>query len=417
MRKISGLCAVMFIIGSMSVSGQNTTIHPMQEVIEMVERLTSWGEIYSMDEVEQMIYDHRHDWYATELEPDWEEVKEKFSGRYPGMNLDSLTHRTRFLYFHFLVETYDRKKDKKNRIRELAYLANTYGERWAPNDLTSYARAVIKFDFGYDEDALRWTQMALEKIKKEPQVETRESGGRYIEEKASTLARVLAKIGRKKEALDHIAEAMSFYSTDGLYLERDGTYGRGLYKKRAMSDLFEVMADRGRWLDIEQKTELYKGKVNFEEDKPYWHKVRDTYLIREFTPREADSLMYIGAMYYYTTYVQDTLAWTKPFVEYTEKYGNTDVSSKNQHAWELFTKSNDPAILKKALKWSKETLKEKDDPFLYGYLDTYANLQYKLGDKAGALKTMKTAISLAPDDQKAAFEETREKMKKGDKTW
>lgn len=421
-QKTGFLCAVILMVG-MSMFGQevrpdsDTTADNMQEVIEMVERLNNPRYKSSKDEVDQMIYNYRHEWFRAGLEPDWENIEVKFSELYPKMNVDSLTYRTRFLYFHFLADTYGFEKDKENRVKALAYLANTYGERWAPGDLTSYARDVIRFDFGHDQDALRWTEMALEKIRKEPQVETQESGGAYIEEKYHTLARILAKMGRKEEALKCIVYAMSFYSIDGLYMEADGTYGRGLYKKQAMSDLFEVLIDRGRWLDIKQKKKLYKENIDFAEDKQYWQQVRDQYLAKEFPPREADSLMYMGAMYYYVTYVQDTLAWTKPFVEYVENYGNIDAPHKNKHAWELFTKSDQPEILKKALQWSRESLNDKGDPYRYAYLDTYANLQYKLGDKAGALKTIEEAISLAPDDQKALFKETQEKMKKGEETW
>ncbi|MGS2763123.1 hypothetical protein [Sinomicrobium sp. M5D2P9] len=407
-RKIFGLCALVFMTGSMSVSGQNITTNSKEEIIEMVERFNNPPN--PMNPVEQMVYDNRFDWFEADREPDWIKIKNGFLKKYPEMNIDSLTVRTKFSYFSFL-------DDSENRIKALAYLANEYGERWLPDDLTRYARDVIRFDFGHDQDALRWTQLALEKLRREHQIQTQESGGSYIEEKRHTLSRILAKLGQKEEALKYIAEAMPYYSLDGLYLELDGTYGRGLFKKRAISDLFEVLTDRGRWLDIAQKEALYKGKVDFYKDKINWHRVRDQYLLKEFPPREADSLMYLGAMYYYVSYVKDTLAWAKPFVEYAETYGNIDVTHKNQHAWELFKKSDQPEILKKALKWSSEVLNEKNNPNRYAHLDTYANLQYKLGNKAEAMESIKEAISLAPDTQKAAFIETREKMKKGEKTW
>ncbi|WP_170164488.1 tetratricopeptide repeat protein [Sinomicrobium pectinilyticum] len=410
--KVVGLCTLMFIMVCISASGQDTTTYKMPEIFTKM--LNNPG--YQMDEVDKIAYEHHWEWFGKRA-PDWTAVRTEFSRKYPEMNIDSLTHRARFIYFHILVGEHGREEDQKNRVKELAYLANTYGTGWDPHDLLSYAGSVIKFDFGYDADAFRWIQMALEKIKKMPQVHTPESGGYYIEAKASTLASILAKMGRKEEALKYIAEALPFYSTDGLYLEMDGTYGQGLYKKRAMSNLFEVLADRGRWLGIDQKKVLYKGKVNFKEDKRYWHELRDNYLKKEFPAREADSLMYIGAEFYYRTYVQDTVAWAKPFVEYAETYGNVDAQHKNQNAWELFIKSNQPEILEKALEWSKETLGKKDDPNRYAYLDTYANLHYKLGNTAEALEMINKAIVLAPENQKAAFEETREKMRKGKKTW
>lgn len=402
-QKTVHLCAVI-LMASMSVSGQDTTAYTMPEVFTKMLNSST----YKMDEVVQMAYDHHREWFGSDREPAWEEVRAEFSRKYPEMNVDSLRDRARFAYFQILVSEHGREEDLENRVKALAHLANTYGERWAPDDLTSYARDVIRFDYGHDQDALRWTQMALEKITDEDQLRA---------ERRHTLARILAKMGRKEEALKCIADALPGYPIDDLYMKTDGTYDRGLQKKRAMSDLFEILADRGRWLDADQRKVLYKGKVDFEEDKLHWHSVRDNYLLKEFPARQADSLMYMGAMYYYDSYLSDTLAWIKPFVEYAETYGNIDSQHKNQNAWELFKKSDQPRVLEKALKWSEETLKEKDNSNRYAYLDTYANLQYKLGDKVGALKTIGEAISLAPDDQKATIKETREQIKNGKRTW
>lgn len=52
------------------------------------------------------------------------------------------------------------------------------------------------------------------------------------------------------------------------------------------------------------------------------------------------------------------------------------------------------------------------------YLDTFANLLYRLGDKDQAIKTQEKAISLlTANDKKEDYLATLQKMKKGEKTW
>ena len=51
------------------------------------------------------------------------------------------------------------------------------------------------------------------------------------------------------------------------------------------------------------------------------------------------------------------------------------------------------------------------------YIDTYANLLYKLGKKDEAITWEQKALDLAPEGEKKSYEETLDKMKKGEKTW
>lgn len=97
----------------------------------------------------------------------------------------------------------------------------------------------------------------------------------------------------------------------------------------------------------------------------------------------------------------------------------------NDHAWTAFQLCNDRAILYRALKWSKLSIKLKglDD----GYLDTKANLLYKLGKRKQAIKTEKKALKLNTEVAKKRgkekgvfFEEFSgniQKMKAGIPTW
>jgi hypothetical protein len=65
------------------------------------------------------------------------------------------------------------------------------------------------------------------------------------------------------------------------------------------------------------------------------------------------------------------------------------------------------------LDWSKR-LKDNSDA---AFVDTYANILYKLGKKDDAIALETKAVGLVPDADKSSYQETLGKMKKGEKTW
>jgi len=90
----------------------------------------------------------------------------------------------------------------------------------------------------------------------------------------------------------------------------------------------------------------------------------------------------------------------------------------NDIAWQMFESDSDQKILKDALGWSKRSLELS--PENAHFLDTYANLFYKLGNKKEAIATEEKALLFADkknvEDYKG-LEETLRKMKAGEKTW
>ena len=87
----------------------------------------------------------------------------------------------------------------------------------------------------------------------------------------------------------------------------------------------------------------------------------------------------------------------------------------NGYAWAVLEKSNTKTELETALAWSKESLKMEKDNF--AYLDTYANLLYKLGRKKEAIECERKALALCPEAEKPFYQNTLDEMKKGKKTW
>ncbi|MBE5319824.1 thioredoxin fold domain-containing protein [Pedobacter sp. MR2016-19] len=100
-------------------------------------------------------------------------------------------------------------------------------------------------------------------------------------------------------------------------------------------------------------------------------------------------------------------------LSYMKKYG-TEVTAEmlNSFAWTVFENCKDPDCIAEALSWSKRSVDETQskEP---SYLDTYANLLYKLGKKDQAIAMQQKAVNLVSAENKAQYQVTLEKMKKG----
>jgi|GEM_PF-4159750 len=90
----------------------------------------------------------------------------------------------------------------------------------------------------------------------------------------------------------------------------------------------------------------------------------------------------------------------------------------NENASDVFTRSTDKNVLKLALTWSERALQLSPDNSQF--LDTNANLLYKLGRKKEAVAQEEKAISLINKEDVEGMNkmtETLRKMKAGEKTW
>jgi len=89
----------------------------------------------------------------------------------------------------------------------------------------------------------------------------------------------------------------------------------------------------------------------------------------------------------------------------------------NDVAWGFFEKVTDIKALENALRWSKRSLEIYPDN--HYYLDTYANLLYKLGQNEEAIAKETEALRIGKEakaDTKV-YEKTLVKMKAGEKIW
>jgi len=72
------------------------------------------------------------------------------------------------------------------------------------------------------------------------------------------------------------------------------------------------------------------------------------------------------------------------------------------------------ACLQQALEWSKKSFQKDNNA---GFMDTYANLLYKMGKKDDAIAWETKAMNASPEGERKNYQETLEKMNKGEKTW
>jgi hypothetical protein len=104
----------------------------------------------------------------------------------------------------------------------------------------------------------------------------------------------------------------------------------------------------------------------------------------------------------------------KVMVAYMKTYNNKISDGElNNIAWSVFQNCPDMTCVSDVLDWGKR-LKDNTDPTL---VDTYANILYKLGKKDEAIALETKAKSLAGDTDKASFQQTIDKMRRGEKTW
>jgi thiol-disulfide isomerase/thioredoxin len=102
-------------------------------------------------------------------------------------------------------------------------------------------------------------------------------------------------------------------------------------------------------------------------------------------------------------------------VAYMNKYGATATANElNSFAWTVFQNCPDMTCVSQALDWSKRSFEGHPNA---EFMDTYANILYKLGKKDDAIAWEQKAIDMADEATKASLQPNLEKMKKGEKTW
>lgn len=173
------------------------------------------------------------------------------------------------------------------------------------------------------------------------------------------------------------------------------------------------------------------GIMYDEELKPYFDKdvpapdwAKLTRMIKKKYPILSDQTIEAYQLAYYRV-KRNAPEYEKAILAFMNKYQqNLGDYTLNDHAWTVFIISNNREVMEMALDWSKRSLElvpKTPGSNYVNYMDTYANLLYKLGNKEEAIKWEKSLIEIATNDKKekivAACKAILAKMEKGEKTW
>ncbi|HVS96830.1 MAG TPA: thioredoxin family protein [Puia sp.] len=145
---------------------------------------------------------------------------------------------------------------------------------------------------------------------------------------------------------------------------------------------------------------------------PDWKAIRKS--IAAECPAVADEMTEKAEAVYY----QQKKDWSRfqtSVMDYMKKYGaHASAGDLNNFAWTVFQNCPDMTCVSEALDWSKRSFEGKPNPT---FMDTYANILYKLGKKDEAITWEQKAVDMADEGTKASLQPTLDKMKKGEKTW
>ena len=146
--------------------------------------------------------------------------------------------------------------------------------------------------------------------------------------------------------------------------------------------------------------------------EPDWTKLQND--VAKNYPAQAKEVISHAQVVFY----ENKKDWDKfgpAVVSYMKEYGsNASPEQLNDFAWNVFLNCSDMACVEQALAWSKRSIDNNEEPM---FMDTYANILYKMGKKDEAIEWETKAMNLETSADKSTYEQTLSKMKNGEKTW
>jgi thioredoxin-related protein len=148
---------------------------------------------------------------------------------------------------------------------------------------------------------------------------------------------------------------------------------------------------------------------------PDWNQISQE-IANKYNPDYANRILtWVKVPYYkmkkkYDVYGSSLITYLKEYGEHAEGV------QLNNYAWEIFEYCTNPEDLAFGISCSQRTL-TGNQKLNAGFLDTYANLLYKSGQKEEAITQESKAVELIDASQKPAYQATLDKMKSGQKTW
>ena len=217
--------------------------------------------------------------------------------------------------------------------------------------------------------------------------------------------------------------ANSWLATQSDLFSQDALYLQASFTRKGTDKYFSTFTDHPAEVDkvlapgfAEMKVRnIYLGEVPARQPgdsrPPDWAAFHKKIAAR--LPAQADELTARVKVNYYMG-KKDWPGFEKAIVAYMKTYNDKmTIDELNNIAWSVFQGCPDMTCVSDILDWSKRLKDDNSSAFV----DTYANILYKLGKKDDAIALETKAVSLASDPDKPGLQETLDKMKKGEKTW
>jgi thioredoxin-related protein len=158
------------------------------------------------------------------------------------------------------------------------------------------------------------------------------------------------------------------------------------------------------------------GKIAPDFVEADWKRLKK--MIRKYFSEDVTTKSVFKAKMSWYAQHQNWAGYSKTFFSQLDKYPPKDfdrdaIDLINQGSWLTFLYVNDKNLLNKALGWMEKIIKHGANQS--NWLDTYANLLYKLGHINEAIQWQEKAIKLSPNDKSLSM--TLEQIKKGESTY
>ncbi len=137
------------------------------------------------------------------------------------------------------------------------------------------------------------------------------------------------------------------------------------------------------------ENDLYNTMRNLKDNDSIYNQVKEKLRSRKFSG--ADKIIFNSDLTYYQRWGKNAKFLNLVYNDLDRFYG-TDPDMLNNVAWSVASMSGEDKYLQKALFWSRKSNELKKDP---NYIDTYAGLLHKTGNKEEAIRQEKAAIDLA----------------------
>lgn len=145
-------------------------------------------------------------------------------------------------------------------------------------------------------------------------------------------------------------------------------------------------------------------------DEPDWHLIQG--LVSTQYPDQADEVVAYGKIMYFEG-KQQWPAFQKAVDAYIARYGDHAIpETLSNYALSVFRYCPDEKCNLEALAWSKRAIDTTPAPW---FMQTYAKMLYKMGNKDEALVWIQKALDVAGVNAKHQYQETLDKMQRGEK--